>query len=59
MTYGQTAYEGYCRKSGNKSLVSGAPLPTWDNLPKEIQEAWEASADAVIKHFLWMDGWVE
>jgi hypothetical protein len=46
-TVGQSNYEGYRRESGGKSLVSGAEIPEWGELPEEIQEAWEAGANAV------------
>lgn len=45
---GQVAYEGYYEQSGMKSLVSGADLPTWENLKPEIQLAWEAAGKAVL-----------
>lgn len=45
---GQIAYEGYCESSGNRSLISGAELPKWDDLKPEIREAWNAAARAVI-----------
>ena len=47
-TFGQVAYEGYCASSGNKSLVSGADLPAWDNLPTGIKCAWDAAGIAVL-----------
>lgn len=45
---GQVAYEGYCAVSDGKSLVSGGPLPTWEEQAPEIREAWRAAADAVL-----------
>lgn len=45
---GQVAYEGYCAVSDGKSLVSGAPLPAWDEQAAEIREAWRWAADAVL-----------
>lgn len=45
---GQVAYEAYCQKTGWKSLATGADLPKWDKLKLDIQEAWEASAVAVV-----------
>jgi len=48
MTPGQICYEGYCQQSGGKSLVSGAALPAWPDLPADIKEAWERAASAVI-----------
>jgi hypothetical protein len=47
MNLGQIAYEGYCKSSGGKSLVSGADLPPWENLSPEIQQAWQCAANAV------------
>lgn len=44
---GQIAYEGYCKASDGKSLISGAILPEWDELTPEIKGAWEAAAEAV------------
>lgn len=45
---GRVAYEGYFAKCGGKSLISGAPLPSFDAQKPEIQEAWEAAAAAVL-----------
>jgi hypothetical protein len=47
-TPGQDGYEGYCAKSEGKSIVTGALLPAWWNLPPKIKDAWEASAVAVL-----------
>lgn len=44
----KAAYNGYCAASGGKSLISGADLPLFDNLPNEIQLAWDSAADAVF-----------
>jgi hypothetical protein len=41
------AYNAYCEAAGWKSLVSGAPLPQWEDLKPEIQLAWGAAACAV------------
>ncbi len=41
------AYEAYRANSGGKSLVSGQPIPEFEKLKPEIQEAWEAAAYAV------------
>ena len=48
MTIGQLNYEGYCKESGNKSLISGAPLPPWQDLDPKIKAAWEAGAQGVV-----------
>jgi hypothetical protein len=45
---GQVAYEAYCKSTGGVSLVSGAKLPAWSELTKEIQAAWQAAANAVM-----------
>ena len=47
--FGEAAYEGYCRKAGGRSLVDGATLPPWAELPENIQEAWEEAAAAAIR----------
>lgn len=41
------AYEGYCRKTGWRSLVTGDELPQFDTLNPEIQAAWESAVFAV------------
>lgn len=48
---GKVAYEAYCESSGGKSLVSGATLPTWEDLKPEIRAAWDAAAQAVASKF--------
>lgn len=45
---GQVAYEGYCADTDGKSLVSGAVLPAWADLPEPVRHAWEAAGRAVI-----------
>ena len=47
IAWGEIAYEGYREHSHGKSLVSGSPIPPWDELPVNIQEAWEESARCV------------
>lgn len=49
MNYGKIAYMAYRDSSGGKSLVSGQPIPAWEELPLRIQESWKAAADAVEK----------
>lgn len=46
--FGKIAYEGYCKISNGKSLISGADLPTWEGLSEPIRVAWRAAADAVL-----------
>jgi len=44
---GKAAYKGYCQYSGNRSLISGSVLPSWEDLNPEIKKAWIAAAIAV------------
>lgn len=46
--YGALAYMAYRENAGRKSLVTGAELPRWEDLPPEIQRAWLAAAAAVL-----------
>lgn len=45
---GQVCFEGYAEQSEGVSLVSGVQLPVWEMLPRDIQDAWEAGASAVL-----------
>jgi len=45
---GECAYNGYCETSNYKSLISGDELPTWDELPEKIKNAWINSALKVL-----------
>jgi hypothetical protein len=46
-TPGSVAYEAYRESAGGRSLVSGDPLPQFDELPAQIRAAWDAAAQAV------------
>jgi hypothetical protein len=46
---GQIAYEAYAAKAKGISLISGAELPSWNDLNGSIQEAWDAAAQAVVR----------
>lgn len=46
--FGRIAYEAYSNHTGRKSLVTGADLPTWDELRPEIKAAWDVAAQAVL-----------
>lgn len=46
-TLGQIGYEGYRNHTGGISLVSQQPIPAWEGLKKDIQDAWEAAAQAI------------
>jgi hypothetical protein len=50
MTLGQVAYEAYFNYTSGKSLVSGAKLPTWDELSPAIAAAWEAAGIATVDY---------
>lgn len=45
---GQIAYDAYFRFSNGKSLISGAPLPTWNEQDQKIREAWNYAANEAI-----------
>ena len=45
---GQVAYEAYARHAEWRSLRTGEPLQQWEDLPLDIQDAWKASAFAVL-----------
>jgi hypothetical protein len=49
--FGKEAYEAYFEYSKGKSLISGAKLPKWEDQKIEIQEAWGAAANAVLKAY--------
>jgi hypothetical protein len=44
---GQIAYEAYFEFSKGKSLISGAPLPSFAAQAESVKGAWEAAASAV------------
>lgn len=48
-TLGQVAYEAYIDFSEGKSLVTGEPLPTWDDQDPVRQVAWDVAAHAVAR----------
>lgn len=48
MDFGQVAYDAYFDFADGKSLVTGDLLPSWNELPTEIREAWRSAAQAVI-----------
>ncbi len=47
MSLAKTAYEGYCAKTGNKSVVTGDELPKWEALPGGVCNAWFSAMSAV------------
>jgi hypothetical protein len=50
--HGRRAYEGYRAYSDGKSLVSGQPIPEFDQLPEQIKRAWQASADYLLAGYM-------
>jgi hypothetical protein len=45
---GKTAYAAYFKFSDGKSLISGAPLPAWEDQAPNIQAAWQAAGQAAV-----------
>jgi hypothetical protein len=45
---GKVAYDAYFANSKGKSLISGAPLPSWEQQADAIKNAWRAAAEAVV-----------
>lgn len=41
-------YMAYREHTGGVSLVSGDPLPIWNDLPLNVQDAWKCAAEAII-----------
>ncbi len=48
-SYGQTAYDAYFKFSDGKSLISGTPLPTWEDQDQRIRDAWCKAGEAVTE----------
>jgi hypothetical protein len=48
LNLGKIAYDAYFKYSEGKSLISGQPLPTWENQDSRIQQAWQAAGQNVI-----------
>ena len=46
-TLGAIGYEAYAVSTGGKTF-DGRDMPKWHELPQRIQEAWEASALAIL-----------
>ena len=45
----EAVYDAYADRAGGKSLISGADLPEWRDLPADIRAAWSAAAGAVVR----------
>ena len=48
MMAARRGYENYCKYTGGKSAVTGDLLPSWDNLPGNIVNAWFAAANGIV-----------
>lgn len=46
--FGKANYEAYREFSRGASLVTGEPIPAWDDLPVHVQSGWDAGADAAL-----------
>lgn len=44
----RVAYDAYRNHTGGISLISKLPIPEWEKLNSDIQEAWKAAAAAVV-----------
>jgi hypothetical protein len=49
--WGRIAYEAYFEQSKGVSLISGFPLPQWNDQSEKIKQAWKAAALAVLAEF--------
>ena len=45
---GRAGYLAYAESTGGKTF-DGRNMPSWDDLPGRIQEAWNAAAKAIAK----------
>jgi hypothetical protein len=45
----RAAYNGYRNHTGGKSLATGQTIPEWEQLRPDIQEAWRASRDHLMR----------
>ncbi len=50
MTYGQIGYISYAANTGGKTF-DGRDMPTWEDLPQRIRDAWEAATEAAVQRF--------
>lgn len=46
---GRRAYEAYVEAARGRSLVSGDPLPKWDDLDQAVRAGWAASARSILE----------
>lgn len=48
MRIARVGYESYTAHTGNRSAVTGQDLPTWEQLPGSVVNAWFAAAEGII-----------
>ena len=48
---GRIAYDAYCEARGWQSF-NGDPLPPFEQMKPDLQDAWHAAAEAVIRETL-------
>ncbi len=44
VSLGSELYNTYYRHTNGHSIVNGATLPEWDDLPQAVKNAWESTA---------------
>jgi|GEM_PF-6711706 len=44
----ERGYNAYCREMGGKSAVTGDPLPEYQDLPPQVQTAWQATIQEIL-----------
>jgi hypothetical protein len=49
--YARMGYDAYALSTGGKTF-DGRSMPSWDDLPERIRDAWRAATDAVLKEGL-------
>jgi len=47
--FAKEGYEAYAKQTGGKTF-DGRDMPTWDQLPSSIKDAWSAGAEYVLEH---------
>ena len=49
MREAEVAYEAYRQHAGGVSLISGAPIPPFEDLDPRVKAAWAAAASSVME----------
>ncbi|GAA4002047.1 hypothetical protein GCM10022631_10830 [Deinococcus rubellus] len=47
--FAKEGYEAYAKQTGGKTF-DGRDMPTWEQLPENIKDAWSAGAEYVLEH---------